>query len=544
MAWIDDHPVATSAGLAAAIAVAQLLWIRAHRMPGLLDNDEAAYLSGAWRFRSSFTEGGVPSLVEAVVGTSTAPLIPLVSAGLLAVGPDTIWWAMAVQPVLLVLAATSVAALAVRLVPGRLAVIAATVFCAFPGVIAATQSYYYGLAVAAFLGLSLWVLFASDRCRGPAIWWLPPVLAAMVLSRTMALGFVPAVLGAGVALAWGDRRALLRLGAASAVATLLAAPWYLATSETTLSYLLSAGYGPSASQFGTDSKVLQVLAVPAEMALDSGVVLALATVGAALVVLSRGPRRRRDLVRSIFGSSERRALIVALAIGALAVMSTPNRGNWFTLPLLVPATALGAEAIHRLGGTFARATGIVAAALGSAFLLTGLWILPSGRPIPMATQYESLFAPIDERFESPNRDDQPEAAASWSRAYRDTVDAVDEVAPGESPVLLTGNMALFNVNQVELQARLRGELVDIAVPDTTAPLSLLDESLRPSTPGRAPPRALIVVDHDELLLPADIRSREFTERARQAGWTVIRSLPLPSGDVVEILLPPGAPDPD
>lgn len=531
--------MAAAAGLAAAIGLAHLLWIRAHRMPGLLDVDESGYLSGAWRFRDALGEGGPGALVDEVAATGTAPLVPLVSAGLLALGPEEVWWAMAVQPLLLILAASSVAALAVRLVPARTAVLAAASFCAFPTVISATQSYWYGLAVAAFLGLSLWALLASDRCRGPSVWWLVPLLAAMVLSRTMALGFVPAVIGAGIGLAWGDRRGLLRLAGAVAGAGLLAAPWYLATSGTTLSYLVFAGYGPDATRFGTDSPILQVVAVPAELMLDSGIAPAVALAAAGFVVARRARRNGHGPARRAWGSPERRALIIAVGLGAVALMSTANRGGFFSLPLLVPVTALGAEVVHRAGRTVARATTVVLTVQGSLFLLAGWWILPYGTPVPMATLYETTLEAADGRFSPSTRGQQPGAAASWRSAYDRTIDAVEELTTRPDPlVVLTGNMALFNGNQLELAARLRGERMDLRVPDTSAPPSVQDEVLVAPPPGPASPRVLIAVDHEREPFYLDVDSRGFVARAERAGWRTARTIPLPNGDRVRILLPP------
>lgn len=531
--------MAAAAALAAVLAVAHLLWIRAHRMPGLLDVDESGYLSGAWRLRDALGGGGLGALVDEVTATGTAPLVPLLSAGLLAFGPDEVWWAMAVQPLLLVLAVSSVAALAARAVPGRTAVLAAASFCAFPTVILATQSYWYGLAVAAFLGLSLWALLASDRCRGPAIWWLVPSLAAMVLSRTMALGFVPAVVVAGVGLAWGDRRGLLRLAGAAAGSAVLAAPWYQATSGTTLSYLVFAGYGPDAAQFGTDSPLLQALAVPAELALDSGIAAAVALAAAGVVVARRVRRNGHGPARRAWRSPERRALMITVGLGALALASTANRGGFFSLPLLVPCTALGAEIVHRAGRTVARATTVVLTVQGSLCLLAGWWILPYGTPIPMRTLYETTFEAADPRFSPSARDGQPGTAASWRSAYGRTIDAVDELATGPDPlVVLTGNMALFNGNQLELEARLRGEPIDLRVPDTSAPPSVQDEILARPAPGPNPPRVLVAVDHDRQRFYLDVGSREFVARAERAGWTTARRIPLPNGDRVRILLPP------
>jgi hypothetical protein len=128
-----------------------------------------------------------------------------------------------------------------------------------------------------------------------------------------------------------------------------------------------------------------------------------------------------------------------------------------------------------------------------------------GTPIPMATLYETTF----------------------------------RLATEPDPlVVVTGNMALFNSNQLELEARQRGRRIDVAVPDTSGPRSVQDEVLAPTTRGSARSVVLLVVDHDHERFYLDVDSRGFATRAEAAGWTTGARVQLPNGDRVRLILPP------
>ncbi|MEI2815523.1 MAG: hypothetical protein V9E99_03550 [Microthrixaceae bacterium] len=233
------------------IAFGQGAWIWTHRMVGAFDPDEAGYLATSLRFARTFSVVHPYDFVYSVGATGTGPLVPLLSAPLVMIGPRDPRMAMMIQPVLAVVSALAVSAIARRFTSDAVAVVAGVAYATLPAVLLATQSYWFGLGTATALLVATWALLASDRGRGRGIWWFGVALGAMLLVRTMALGFAPGLVLGAALLVEPTRRGFLRLGGAIAIAAAIAGPWWIVGWDAIFGYLVSYGYGPRAGLFGS-----------------------------------------------------------------------------------------------------------------------------------------------------------------------------------------------------------------------------------------------------------------------------------------------------
>ena len=244
---VATHPLRTVAAVSVAVGAGHAWWIWTHRHLGAYDPDEAGYLADAFRYHRALVTGGPGALFTEIRYSGTAPLVPLLSALLLIVGPADPRMALMIQPVLLTLLCLATAGIARRVVTPRRAVVAGLVPLALPVTVLASQSYWFGLAAATFAAAAVWSLLESSAGRNRWIWAYGAAVGCMVLSRTMALAFVPGML---VGTGWvvrSDPGARRRALAAFGLAAVIAGPWYLAQREVIFSYLTSYGYGPARS---------------------------------------------------------------------------------------------------------------------------------------------------------------------------------------------------------------------------------------------------------------------------------------------------------
>jgi hypothetical protein len=537
----DRHPLLVVASAAILVGAAHALWIWSHRRLGALDADEAGYLANAMRFRRELVDAGPRELLTEVARTGTAPLVPLLSAALLLVGPLDPRTGMLVQPMLMGLASVAVTALTVRLVRPRTAVLAGLAFLTFPAVILGTQSYWFGLGVTALTGLTMWALFRSERCANRWIWAFGLGLGAVAMSRTMALGFLPALVAAGVVTAGRDRTRLLRLAAATLLGVAVAAPWYLAAREAVFSYLFTYGYGQRAEGFGSASIAARLVDLPTQLVLSTGVVAGIATIAAALAAIVTNRHRLRHAILLYVARPERAALAVFTIGGAAALLSTANQGGWFDLPLLVGLVPLGAELISRLRRGVRRAITALLGLQGVVLLASAWWLLPYAAIVPLPTHYEAAFAEYDQRFDSTRRSELPRVAAEWERVNRRVAAELRRLDTEEDSVFTTsGNMVLLNTNTLMISAELQGWGADLRVPETQADPAVRAAELTSTAwgmDGGTARRVLVLIDHERTLFTPDGDVAGFSRQAEASGWTTRAEFELPIEGRVRVLLP-------
>ena len=553
--WWCAHPLLAVGLVATAVGLGHAVWICTHRRLGALDPDESGYIATALRYQRSLDLRHLGAFIHEVGGTGTGPMVPLASVPLLLLGPRNVHTVMLIQPLLMVFCSVAVAGVTRHVARPGVAIAAGGAVLALPTVILATQSYWFGLGAAAAMIGALWALVESERGANSRIWWFGVATGCMLLARTMAAGFLPAlVVAALVAVGW-NRRGLLRLGGSLLLAALIAGPWWIVEWSTVTGYLVKYGYGKRATLFGTGD-VFDRTEFRLQRIFDGiGGSVAWA-VGAAAVVgvlLAAWRWRRGDRPEHLRTMA---VLAVVFVIGNASLVSTSNNGVWFELPLVVALVPLGA-ALVALAPPMVRALPAVAV-VGMAIvqLASAWWIVdPSIRGIPLlatnyidGTHYEDGFAQYDARFATARRSEQRAAADDWWKVNRDVERSMRRIDDAEGGVIfsMSGNMQMLNSNSLTLVAELDNWGVRIWIPDTTAPASRrrldLDRWARDDDgrivrrdDGRPFERVLVVSLHDRILFTPDRDVASFAAQARRSGWHLTERFDLPGTGEVQIL---------
>ncbi|WCO65899.1 hypothetical protein PO878_15455 [Iamia majanohamensis] len=531
--WVVRHPLATIALVALVHVGATAVWIWHHRALGALDPDEAGYIADALRYQRNVSPDAPLAVPQRVGETVTAPLVPLLAVVPLVLGPRDVRSALLVQPVLLAVAAVAAAGITRRLTTAGWAVVAGLVVLGSPPFVLAASAFWLGLGAAAAMALAVWALLCSDGLSNRWTWAFGLATGLMALTRTMALGFVPGLVLAGLLLAGRDPRRLGRLALALLLAAGVAVPWYLAQREEIFGYLVGYGYGARSEEWGEGGAWARLRLRLGQMLVGLMVVapVAIPAVAAYLARTRPGPRWVRG-----WTPERREAVAVAVVVltGFAALLSTQNSGLWFELPLVVLTVPLGVAVVARWSPGLRRAAAV--------WLVVVSVALPLGLRLDGLTHADAAFGVHDRRLARLEEPGGREAAEEW-RALDEQVTAelaalTDRGRTGA--VAMTGNTFLFNSNVVELEAELDLWYARVEVPDTRADAAGRSEQLSPLSTeemvdGTQKERILVVVRYDRDPFTPDTEWRRFEEEARAAGWEEVAVHPMPVDGEVAIL---------
>ncbi|MCU1497025.1 MAG: hypothetical protein JWM47_978 [Acidimicrobiales bacterium] len=527
-AWSLGHPLACVAVIAGVGALASAVYLWRARHLGQYDPDEAGYLATALRYQRSIDPAAPDDLIREIGRTANGPLVPMLSVPFLIAGPRDVRSAMLVQPVLLFATAMASAGIARRLAGPGVVILSGALVVAMPTMIMAAQSYWLGLGAACAMAVAVWALLESRRLTNRWRWAYGAATGAMLLARTMTLGYLPALALAGLLLAWGDRRRVLGWVQAMAVTAVVAAPWWYAQRGLVFDYLFGYGYGARAGQWGSGGVAERIGFRLGRFGEAAALPLPVLFLGAVAAVMVTRSLAQRHAWRPPWTGRIRDATAVAVigAVGFAALVSTTNQGVWFETPLLVVLLPLGVAIV-------ARSPKVLQVSLLGWLVLVAV-VLPVAIRAIGVDHDDGAIDEYDVRFD---RDELvEEAARQWWSVDREVTAELGQLTGRGSTgsVMITGNMYLFNSNTLELAAELDGWELRPEVPDTMSPVSDRAFALRPRSAG-APPkeRFLVVVRHDLRLFTPDADWRGFARQAAASGWVVVERHELPvDGEVV------------
>jgi 4-amino-4-deoxy-L-arabinose transferase-like glycosyltransferase len=554
---VDAAPFAAVAFVLVSV-VLSAVWVHRFRSGYVPEWDESGYLAIAIADAQALRSGGVGALWDAYVQEpSQAPLVPLLTAPALLLFGDGLVQGLFVQLALYVALVAATYLLASTLLERSWAVLAALVTASIPAVLDYSRLYHFSIAAAAAYTAALWALIRSSGLS--RLKW--SVLAGLflglgLLSRTMMVAYIPAVLAAAVVLiaaAPADRRIRVRnLAAGAAVTAAVAVTWYGPNLRTIGGYLVGFGYGGESSAYGQRPSpvtpqfwLTELVTLVRSFYVPLAFVLAFGVVSA--VIAARARFRRPSLADVIaFARSGYLPLVVVVVAGYLALTSSPNQGTAFEFPWLPSLVVLCVAAIAGQPVRWLRraaAVGVVAASVLGLAMKSGLvpvigearaFSIGSSRPLPVTDgrgliQLEILGAGMSAgSATSP----PPAIQKEWLPAADRVVELITSRSAerGLRPyVLVASDHVLFHNTRLQLAAALTlhrrvqvGRLGPFAAAERREYRAVLDRArnnalVTTTTPGSGR-RSRLVVE----------------EEARAIGFSFLGAVPLPDGGVARV----------
>lgn len=549
------RPVLTTSIAGVVVATVHVAWVLTHRDLGAYNVDEAGYIATALRYQRAIDLTAPQHFIATVFSPSpTGPLVPVLALPLLIIGPRSVGTVMVVQSILGVAAAVAAAGLARRVAGDGAGMIAGVVVLCLPAVVNSARTFQYAMAVGACALLALWALVSSER--GGRRW---PMVAfgaaagAMLLARTMALGFLPALAVSAIIVVRPRRRELTNLGLAAATALLVAGPWWYTSRDELYDYLFRFGYGDQAGLYGSQDLMTRLVD-----RIGTGVgdvrlpFLLIALVALVWLVVNAVSTGLRDGMRAWPLLNRDLAAIAGFVVGAyLALMSTANQGVWFELPVEVVAVTGLIAAVTLVGGPPARYLGIAAVLVGASTILVS-WLdrggpYDEGTPVGFVQalavggldEKERVLADADEGFLSNDRSTRATAARKWWQLNEGLVSLLGASRPTSrtNSVLFSGSSHLLNGQTLLLAYELAGQdPPPLYVPDTRDSDDELRDLLSVDDAGDRP-RVLIAAP-SSLPFPEDREHDRLARVAAGLDYTVVASRKMPDGGTVELWVPP------
>jgi hypothetical protein len=367
-------------------------WIATYRHGYPLTIDEAGYISIGLIDHFGLQTGGLHGWWEAIqTQIPQAPLVPALTSLVLNVKPGVLeaFEVLTAFVVLLVFAAYGIGA---RLAGPRLGALAALIVACAPGTFLFAREYVFALPAAALLSCAVYALLCSDGLRSRR-WALAcgVTIGLMLLTRSMAIGYVPGVLVAAVVGIWirgwlapGGRqqigRRLVNLALLVIASVAVAATWYARNFKPVYEYLTGFGYGANSAYYGPNHSLLSwdrwrdvaTRIAYNDLLLPLSVLLLLGIATVVVVAARRvyGAQDRRPVLLSLAGSDAFSVAIVFIC-GYLALTSTRNGGEGFTFPIMVLLPPLAVVSLRHLSRN------VIVPALAVLALVMGLNIISS-----------------------------------------------------------------------------------------------------------------------------------------------------------------------
>jgi 4-amino-4-deoxy-L-arabinose transferase-like glycosyltransferase len=545
------------AGFALALAALNLWWVLTYRDGYPFDIDEAGYTAFGLVDYLALDRGGIGAWWDAIQAQGRfAPLVPALTSILVWIHPGVLN-GFAVLTGFVVLLAMATYGIGSRLAGPKLGALAAVATATLPGTFAFSRQYSYALPVAALLASAVYALLRSDGLRSrPWSILCGLALGLMLLSRTMAIVFVPGVLGAAALTAYvrsqeDTGRRLVNGALLVVTAAAVAATWYARNLDSVVDYLTNYGYGSQAEFYGEQHALVswgRFRSVGEEM-IEEDLLLpvaffVLAALAALLVAVVKklGPRDgRRDTLRSLAGSDAMVPVLVVVA-GYGALMSSQNVGNGFTIPLSVLLPPIAVLALRR----FPRAAVPALAAFACIAVLNTVstatvWSTASqtrsvsipafSDPLPVTKGVPKALFTLREQIGG-SETVFDEGDARWVQANERLVEKLRRLyAPGEVPIVaFASRNRVVSSNSVQMAALLKYQeglpLVQLE-PEPGNTVATYADQLRHSPAGEVTAMVSIVPNTGDY--PPLVSQSKAATAARRVGLAKIDRLRLPDG---------------
>jgi 4-amino-4-deoxy-L-arabinose transferase-like glycosyltransferase len=540
------------------IAAVNVWWIVENRHGYPLNVDEYGYTAIGLADWLGFKNGGLHGWWEAIQQqTPNAPLMTTLTSVVLIFSPGL----MQGFGVLIAIAVVQVMlsyGLGTRLAGPRLGALAALAVATSEGLLLFAREYVFALPAATSTTAAVYCLVCSDGMR--MRWWSAGVGASvglMLLSRTMAVAFVPGVAVAAliVLLARGKGSYVIRFvnyGIAIVVGFLVAATWYWRNLTPVYEYLTEFGYGEQAQYYGAQHsavswarfKTVAEIVVRSDLLAPLAllVLLGLAVLGVVAVRRMISSDDRKATVLHIAGSNGF-IVIVVFCAGFAALMSSQNAGDGFTFPLSMLLPPLAVVALRYVPRAAIPVT-VMVALIGTANLLSTANLSES-----LSKQRLVEFPPLGEvpwvngephavaaiRYQVPGPKDQfTKAELGWQVLDEELADVFTEpIGPEHSvPALVAfaSRNRVISTNSVGAIALLDHR---VGIPFTqlsATPNDTVHNYIKQlSDPEFGQPPVVVTMSSEAKDFPPVLTQRKVVQAAKRLGFHKLREFTAPDG---------------
>lgn len=552
------------------LAAFNVWWVANYRHGYPFDVDESGYTMIGLNDYFGLESHGLHGWWEAVqTQTPNAPLLPALTSLVLVFNTGLLqgFGVLIAFGALLTLAAYGIGT---RLAGPRLGALAALAVATSQGTFLFTREYVFALPTAAFLSCAVYALVSSDamRRRGWAIACGASV-GLMLLSRTMAVSFVPGIVVAAALLVLtrgrGDLRPrLLNFALALLTATAVTATWYWRNLSPVWDYLTNFGYGSQAQYYGesdspvswdrfksvTDRMIQSDLLVP----LAALVSLGLVALGVVLVLRLKDSDDRRGELWNILGADALAVFLVAAA-GFAALMTSQNGGNGFSYPIAMLLPPLAVVPLRRFPAATIPAAALVAAIavvnIAAHSAASDSWArvrnvaVPLLGELPWVSGEEHAVSAVRVQVPGPlNRFASQDRG--WTAADAKLSDLLQKEMEAGKVGLTTFAMRnrVISTNSVGLANLLNHHfalpLAQIVAEPTD---SVANYRRQLSAPEFGQPTALVTMSTEAGDFEPVVTQKKVEAAAKPLGFVLVRSIPLPDGRSARVWIKGAVPKP-
>lgn len=538
-------------------------WVMTFRDGYPFDIDEAGYTTFGLVHFVALETGGLDGWWDAIQAqTRFPPLVPAIASLLVYVKPG-LMAGFAVLTAFLLVLAMAIYGIGERLAGPRLGALAALLTVTLPGTFAFSREYIFALPVAAFFACAVYALLRSDGLLNRR-WAIicGAAIGLMLLSRSMAIVYVPGVLAAGLLLMVVRRQADLQrrfvnLALMVAAGVAVAATWYARNLQSVVDYLTEYGYGSKSEVYGDEEKLISWGRFRSIFERMTGedlylplAILLLLGIGAVAFVAARkawGSTDRPAALKRLIASDATAVALVFLA-GYAALMTSQNGGNGFTYPLAILLPLLAVLALRRFQALQPLVISICAVITAANVLaMSTVWAEASRTRLVSLPGFDESLPVLKgvpkAVFVIRGQVRGPEATftardAGWLRADRALVRKLEGLAGprGEFPVAaLASRHRVLNTNTLQLASMAENRhglpLIQLEAEPTDA-VATYREQLSDGALGA--PSVLVTMDRNTDDFDPLVTQAYAEAAARRLGFRRIDTMRLPDGRQLRI----------
>lgn len=355
--------------ICALFAAVSIRWVLLYRYGGALDIDEAGYIAYSIALERAFVGGGVVGWLHAFfTPMGQAPLTMVFASWLLIVGgTHSEWVALLTNSFVFFFLLYSVYKLAEKEYSSAVGLFSVLFVASNPYIVDYSRSFNFSTATALFF-LATTYCFRQSEGMSKLRWVAATGFCAglMVMSRTMALAFLPAFAIVFIieSLLWQTpwRRLVLSILVGCVCFLMICGPWFAVNFKIVFEYLFTFGYGQKAAEYGKGQGIFSYENIASRLNLVDSIKIyhvILFIFGAFFVFLSFFLPSAHNKK----GLSLPSHVLLLCCLCFLTLMSSRNVGSAFDLPLFPLLTIIGVGSVAQVIRNNAIRTAVIVIAL-------------------------------------------------------------------------------------------------------------------------------------------------------------------------------------